>query len=198
MNYHLFQVVNNWAGRRDGLDDVMEMAANRLIYVVFLAFAAICARALYERRVRQLVQVAAALGIALGAAFALSHANHEMRPFGTHAVHQLIAHSNDASLPSDHATAAFTIAIATGAFLNRWWGVLLAVCATVIGVARVWVGVHYPGDILAALLIAAAAVTVTHLAATAIDRVRRRNRCPAPTRRARPPDHLTKAIPIGL
>lgn len=37
---------------------------------------------------------------------------------------------------------------------------LLLVAAAVLGLARIWVGVHYPGDILAALVIAIAGVAV--------------------------------------
>jgi hypothetical protein len=48
-------------------------------------------------------------------------------------------------MPSDHATAAFAIAFAVGVFLHREWGVALAVVAVLIGLSRVWVGVHYPG-----------------------------------------------------
>ena len=34
-------------------------------------------------------------------------------------------------------------------FLHRGWGALLTVAALIIGLSRVWVGVHYPGDVLA-------------------------------------------------
>ena len=60
-------------------------------------------------------------------------------------------------MPSDHATAAFAIAFAVGVFLHRRWGAALTVVAVVIGMARVWVGLHYPGDILAGAVIAALA-----------------------------------------
>jgi undecaprenyl-diphosphatase len=73
-------------------------------------------------------------------------------------VHQLIAHEPGVSLPSDHATAAFALAFGVYAFLSRSWGVALGAAALAIGVARVWSGVHYPGDILAAAIIAGLAV----------------------------------------
>lgn len=82
-------------------------------------------------------------------------------------MHQLIAHAADVSLPSDHATAAFVIALAAGAFLHRGWGAVLLAAAAAVGLARIWVGVHYPGDILAALGIAVAAVAVVACTPTA-------------------------------
>ncbi|WP_344513592.1 phosphatase PAP2 family protein [Dactylosporangium maewongense] len=59
---------------------------------------------------------------------------------------------------------AFAVAAAIGWFLHRRWGITLLVTATVIGVARIWVGVHYPGDILAGLGIALASVLVIEAA----------------------------------
>lgn len=158
MNYHLFDLVNRWAGRADALDDVMEFAATWLIYVSFAVATAVVGWALYRRRVTPVGEFGAALVLAFATATALSHVSHQLRPFQSHRVHQLIAHDGGVSLPSDHATAAFALAFGVGAFLSRRWGLALAALALAIGVARVWVGVHYPGDIAVAAMIAGLAV----------------------------------------
>ena len=160
MNYRLFQLINDRAGRVDGVDDVMEFVADRLIYGLFAGFIAIIVWALLRRRLHEVAQVFAALLLAFLGAQLLNHLNGQLRPFQTHHVHQLIRHDPGVSLPSDHATAAFAIALAVGVFLHRGWGAVLMLAAAVLGLSRVWVGVHYPGDILAALGIALAAVTV--------------------------------------
>jgi undecaprenyl-diphosphatase len=167
VNYQLFQAVNGLAGRVDGVDDTMEFAANWLIYGVFAVAAALVGQALRQRRRGPVVQVAAALALAFLAAQVLSHLNGQVRPFQTHHVHQLIAHENGTSLPSDHATAAFTLALAIGFFLHRAWGGVLLVAAVAIGLARIWVGVHYPGDIVAGLVIAVVAVAAVSLVSRA-------------------------------
>jgi undecaprenyl-diphosphatase len=154
VNYHLFELINQQAGRADGVDDVMEFAATWLIYVVFAVGAVLVAVALHRGRIRPVLEIGAVLVLAFAAATGLQHLSRELRPFQTHQVHQLIAHEGGVSLPSDHATAAFAIAFAVGLFLHRDWGVALAVLAVMIGLSRVWVGVHYPGDILAAAVIA--------------------------------------------
>jgi undecaprenyl-diphosphatase len=111
----------------------------------------------------------------------------EPRPFVTHAVHLLIAHPADDSFPSDHAAVSFAIAgmflftlpsLAMSAWKQRvalrqaqgWHTLLLplvlmglaVLVACSIGIARVFVGVHYPGDILGGALggIAAAGIVI--------------------------------------
>lgn len=170
MNYHIFEIINGWAGRSDGLDDLMEFLATTLIYAIFALTALLCGYALYRRRIRAVVLTAVALALAFAAALVTSHLSHEVRPFQSHRVVQLIPHEAGVALPSDHATAAFTMAFAIGVFVHRGWAIVLAVAAAAIGFGRVWVGVHYPGDIAAAVLIAVAAVAVT----AAADRYLRR------------------------
>lgn len=98
----------------------------------------------------------------------------EPRPFISHKVHLLVAHAADASFPSDHTAWAFAVfgllafcllpvlfaarsqnahnsklAPAQSVRLVPFLLILLAlVIACSIGFARVFVGVHYPGDIL--------------------------------------------------
>jgi undecaprenyl-diphosphatase len=163
VNYQIFELLNRWAGRVDAVDDVMEFAATWLIYLTFAVAAALVAVQLYHRRMRPVLELGAALALAFVAATLLSHTSRELRPFQTHHVHQLIAHDPGVSMPSDHATAAFAVAIGIAVFVNRWWGVVLAVTAVVIGVARVWVGVHYPDDIVVAAIIAVLSVLAVAL-----------------------------------
>ena len=80
----------------------------------------------------------------------IAHLWERERPFSAHpgSTHLLAAASPDPSFPSDHAAAAFAIAVAVLAFSRPLGGFMLAL-ATAIGVSRVALGVHYPGDVLA-------------------------------------------------
>ncbi len=158
MNYRLFEMINSFAGRADALDDVMEFVSTWLIFAVFAVAAVLVVRSWRQRGIRPVAELGAALGLGFAGAQVLSHLSGQVRPFQSHQVHQLIPHEPGVSLPSDHATAAFTIAFAVFAFVSRRWGVALAVAAAVIGGARVWVGVHYPGDIVAGAVIGVLAV----------------------------------------
>ena len=85
------------------------------------------------------------------------------RPYTTHPAsdHLLSTPSADPSFPSDHATAAFAIAFAVLA-LSRRGGILFLVTATLIGLSRVALGMHYPSDVLAGALVGwVAAMLVT-------------------------------------
>jgi undecaprenyl-diphosphatase len=83
----------------------------------------------------------------------IAHVWDRPRPYETHADAQVwVARSHDPSFPSDHASAAFGIAFAVLLF-NRVAGALFVAAAAVIALGRVLVGVHYPGDILAGMLV---------------------------------------------
>jgi undecaprenyl-diphosphatase len=158
VNYRAFEAINALAGRVDGVDDPIEFVAVWLIFATFAVAAGLCVHALLRRRFRPVAEVGATLAVAFLAGLGVAALGLEQRPFQTHRVHQLIAHAPGTSLPSDHATAAFAVALAIAAFLHRRWGAVLLVAAALIGLARIWVGVHYPADILASLVIALAAV----------------------------------------
>ena len=72
----------------------------------------------------------------------------------------LVGRSSDYSFPSDHATMAG--AIAAGLCFAGWrLGVLAWAAALLMAFARVYVGAHYPHDVVAGLAFGAAVVTIT-------------------------------------
>lgn len=74
------------------------------------------------------------------------------RPFVEGPVHQLVAHVPDPSFPSKHASFVFALAAASF-FIGRRFGLWMLLLAVLTGVSRVYVGVHYPGDILGGFLL---------------------------------------------
>lgn len=74
------------------------------------------------------------------------------RPFLQEGARLLITHLADSTFPSKHTALAF--ALAMGVFFKRkQLGIRLLVLASFIGLSRIIVGVHYPLDILAGILI---------------------------------------------
>lgn len=82
------------------------------------------------------------------------------RPYATMpSAHVLVSRTSDFSFPSDHAVAAG--AVAAGLLLaHRRLGATAVVLAVMMAAARVYVGAHYPGDVIAGLLLGAAVVTL--------------------------------------
>jgi undecaprenyl-diphosphatase len=79
----------------------------------------------------------------------------ERPPLADPRVHPLIPLPHDPSMPSGHAMMAFSGAVILAAVLPRWRWALLAVAAGV-AVSRVYLGVHYPSDVVAGALLGAA------------------------------------------
>jgi len=114
----------------------------------------------------------AGLFLALGAGQLIAHSVARVRPYYSIAgVHVLVARSGDFSFPSDHATMAG--AVAAGLWLvDRRLGAVTAVLAVLMALARVYVGAHYPGDVVAGLALGAVVtVALNALAARHVARL---------------------------
>lgn len=167
MNFGLFKDVHGLAGNRV-LDAVMRFSAQYLLFAVFATLALLLLVRLRGQGLRAAVRdslwpaAGLVLSYALGLLAAAIHP--EARPFTTHPqVHPLIAHHPGQAFPSDHTTAAFAIALVVLAFLSQSIGVALLAAAALIGFSRIYVGVHYPSDILASLVVAVVGVGVVSL-----------------------------------
>lgn len=152
IDYSIFKAINGLSGS-SGPDAIFRFVANDFEYVLIALVAlAFLAPGHWHRESRRpgAVLATAAAGVALILNQPLSHAVDRLRPFVAHPgiAHVLVARSHDPSFPSDHATGGF--ALACGMFLyDRTIGTVLFALAAVLAFARVYVGVHYPGDVLA-------------------------------------------------
>ena len=119
---------------------------------------ALLAGAFQRLGVRRSLILAVFTGITAVAADALSFllkdATHRTRPFVAHpAIHPLyVVHSS--SFPAGHAATAFAGAVLLSIVAPRLAPVFL-VLASLIAASRVYVGVHYPTDVLAGALLGA-------------------------------------------
>jgi undecaprenyl-diphosphatase len=162
--------------RRDWIEDPTTALADVVVPLYALATVGLwfAARPYGSARwKRASVSGLAAAAVALLANQVISHLWERPRPFVDHPAltHVLAARTTDPSFPSDHAAAAFAIAFAVLAF-SRWAGAAFLAAATLVGLSRVALGMHYPSDVLAGALVGlAAAALVTTLGRLWLERL---------------------------
>jgi undecaprenyl-diphosphatase len=167
LNTDVLFTIHGWTGN-SVLDAAMKFSADVLILGSFAALAVLCGLQLMARQFDRVVKVGAALALALVLSRIAAALFPEQRPFTTHTdLQPLMSHDPGQSFPSDHSLAAFGIAFAVAAFISVRWGAALLALAALIGFARVYVGVHYPADVIGSALIAGIAVGAVVLIARA-------------------------------
>lgn len=166
MDYRLEQALNGPAGHHALLDALMRDAAGWAV-PVFIAIVAAWFAVGYLRGPREERRGALTALLAAGAALLVNQGVlllwSRPRPFDAHpdSVHTLVARSADGSFPSDHAAA--SVAIATVLVLaHRRLGLVALAGAALVCVARVYVGAHYPGDVLAGAAIGAGVAWIAY------------------------------------
>ena len=153
IDYTLFRVINNLAGQSHTLDIVMIDLAkySPLVYAGALALLWLTWK---PRNQRAALFAGISALVALGLGQIVGYAFPRDRPYLAHHVSLLITHSPDTSFPSDHTTLAFAVAIAVWQF-NRRAGITLLIFGVLVAVARVFVGAHYPGDVIGGAVLGA-------------------------------------------
>jgi undecaprenyl-diphosphatase len=153
MNYALFKAINQDAGHHPFLDGLMVFFTKE----AFLIFALILLAMWFfgkERSKYTVVYAVITCAVGLIINFVLGHIYYEPRPFVTHkGVHLLVSHAADASFPSDHSTFVFALAIAVLLRRHNKVGVLMLLFALLTGISRVYVGNHYPFDVLGGIVV---------------------------------------------
>jgi undecaprenyl-diphosphatase len=152
MNYELFQAINQNAGHHPFLDGLMVFVTKDAlaIFAVVLLLMWFFGKEKYKYTV-VFAAITGALGLFIN--FILGHIYYEPRPFVTHHVHLLIQHAKDSGFPSDHSTGAFSLALAVLWRKHRKIGFGMLLFAILTGISRVYVGHHYPFDVLASIIV---------------------------------------------
>ncbi|HEU5243042.1 MAG TPA: phosphatase PAP2 family protein [Gaiellaceae bacterium] len=94
----------------------------------------------------------ASAALAYLVAFVIHHVWARPRPYATHHIAHPWSNTTDASFPSDHASVSYAIAFAVLAF-DPIAGAIFIVVATIIAVGRLFIGAHYPSDVVMGLVI---------------------------------------------
>jgi undecaprenyl-diphosphatase len=168
MDWSIFHAINAGVATRDWLEDPFSELSGTAVMLYGVAIVALWFAARPYGSTKWKLTSASGLvaaAIAMLTNQVISYLWDRPRPFTAHAAatHLLSAPSPDPSFPSDHAAVAFAIAFAVLAFSRRG-GIVFLAAATLIGLSRIALGMHYPSDVLAGAAVGwAAALLVTTL-----------------------------------
>jgi undecaprenyl-diphosphatase len=157
-----FRRLNNLAGKFPAVDAVGVFCAR---YLVILMFAAVVARTVLAARRPDSRDLAALLEaadlravvsgmLAFVGNWLFSLLVFRPRPFVVlHGVHRIVpVPISPHSFPSSHSSVAFALAFSM-LFVDIPFGLVLLVCATAVAFGRVYVGVHYPLDVIVGIFV---------------------------------------------
>jgi len=155
-DYQLFKLINDFATKNLYLDWLGIFAAKYLIFVIVAI-----SLSLFIRNRLAAINAFISSIIALAINYLISLIYFRPRPFVSHLVNLLISKpASDKSFPSDHTALAFALAFSiyfslrqAQGKLNKKLGIFLLVLALIVGLGRIYVGVHYPLDILGGILV---------------------------------------------
>ena len=155
MNYWLFSLINDMANQSIVLDALMIVISKVVPYIYIFILAGLYMQGFRTRNFKlrgESFATGVLFVICLFGSFTLGSMFYENRPFVDHTVVLIVNHAADASFPSDHAVG--TMALACGILYYRWnLGTWMVYGSILVGISRVFVGNHYPGDILGAFIL---------------------------------------------
>jgi len=184
LNKSIYLHINNFARHTEWAHGFMHTYALWLGAVLLAAIFVVTYGIVWWRRDHRVAALMGLSGagtlIALGLNQIIGHWAKELRPYNSlHHVLVLVPKANDYAFPSDHAVVAGALitcvvlvrqALSTsrrgGQFVSTVTA--LSILSVVLGLflcfARVYVGAHYPGDVIAGLLLGSIVVIVVSLA----------------------------------
>ncbi|MFC5512455.1 phosphatase PAP2 family protein [Massilia jejuensis] len=164
LNHFLFSLFNATPGLAGWRLHAAIFAAEWVILVVPLGLVLMWTNGLPGQReaaVRALLAAVAALTMSKLIGLAWFHP----RPFMVQIGQTYLDHAPDSSFPSDHATSMFSVALTLAVCQlreARRFGLVLLVLAMAVAWARVFLGVHWPLDMVAAFVVSSLAALLVN------------------------------------
>ena len=153
LNLSLFSWINASPEASNASIHFAIFIANDLLYCMILLFAWFWLRGNYDTK-KQILKAFIFTSIAILISQCISHVYYHPRPFVMEVGRTLIYHAPNGSFPSDHMLIFSSIAFSYLFSAQRKLGVFLLVMAWLVAWSRVYLGVHFPLDMLGAFLLA--------------------------------------------
>ncbi|UMY33499.1 phosphatase PAP2 family protein [Burkholderia contaminans] len=158
-NQALFLMINGTPATPAWLVDTARFAANDLIWLVPVLLVGMWLSGSDQQR-ELAIRVCVVALLALGANQLIGLVWSHPRPFAIGLGHAFLSHAADSSFPSDHATVFASVALTLLVGRMCWLGGLASVVGIAVAWARVFLGVHFPLDMLGAVVFACVAYLV--------------------------------------
>jgi len=150
MDYKIFKIINQLAGRYSILDMLMILVSNKVRYLFAFVLMSMWFRGHSYRKVSRYALISAAFTLLIDMLIQCFY--FKPRPFIKHRVGILIPSKMNSAFLSKHTLLA--TAVATSIFLReRVFGSVMWGMSLLTGFSRIWVGHHYPSDIVRSLFI---------------------------------------------
>ncbi|MQR94317.1 phosphatase PAP2 family protein [Fictibacillus phosphorivorans] len=159
-DYNWFMFINEIVTRYPFIDDFMIVFAEYVQYAFVLLIIMLWWRNRNNDRVTAF-QVLFAFTLSYSLNRLIELFIYRERPFISHDIVQLVEHTANSSFPSDHASSAISIAV-TLLLVTIRFRYIWCLAAILITFSRVWVGVHYPLDVIAGALNGILIALITH------------------------------------
>ena len=153
LNLSLFEWINASSHASDWMIHFAIFIANDLLYCMILLFAWFWLRGNYDIK-KQILKAFIFTSMAILISQCISHVYYHPRPFVMEVGRTLIYHAPNGSFPSDHMLIFSSIAFSYLFSAQRKLGIFLLIMAWLVAWSRVYLGVHFPLDMLGAFLLA--------------------------------------------
>ncbi len=150
MDYKLFRAINLLSGRSRLLDGFMILLSNKVRYIFIFVLIIMWFRNFSYRKICINSILSSMITMLINLIIKLFY--FKPRPYMKHRVGILIPSKNDASFPSKHVL--LMSAVTTSIFLrDRVLGAIMWILSILTAISRVWVGHHYPSDLIGSAII---------------------------------------------
>jgi undecaprenyl-diphosphatase len=152
----IFRLINNLANKSAVLDKIMIFFSNYVPYIFMGVLAGLFILGVIKNNKeyrKASVNTVVFTVINLIINLTIRSIFHVDRPFIHNKVNLLVPHDTASSFPSNHATGTMSIALGLGNY-NRVLGIIMTILSIIVGFSRVYVGNHYPLDVICAYIIA--------------------------------------------